>query len=229
MKLATTLAVIAATLPAVFGQGFSLDRPADNATVEAGDTITLSWTAWGGDQGQPPPSEAYFWISAFNVAGQNAWSISPDGKTHRVDDSQEALATVKPIDVSEGSLAVHIDYTDFLAGRADKKLPVRIMITQGNMRDVSHVGTKGQVYVNRNIMLEGLSPGETGVNASLTTTAESLLPVQTDDSGAKYQHVKGAEGHVNGTVDAKSSATRSAAVIGPLALVAGVIAAALVA
>lgn len=44
MKLATTLAVIAATLPAVFGQGLSLDRPADNATVEAGDTITLSWT-----------------------------------------------------------------------------------------------------------------------------------------------------------------------------------------
>ena len=130
---------------------------------------------------------------------------------------------MKPIDVSEGSLAVHINYTDFLSGRADELLPVRIMVTQGNMRDASRVGQKGNVYVNRNIMLEGLSPGETGVNHSLTTTAESLLPVQTDDSGAKYQHVKGADGHVNGTVDAKCGAPR--AVAGTLSLAAGVIAA----
>lgn len=118
---------------------------------------------------------------------------------------------------------MHIDYTDFLSGRPDKEIAVRLMVTQGNMRNGKLVGQKGQVYVNRNIMLTGLSPGEKGVNASLTTTAETLLPVQTDDSGAKYQHVKGADGHVNGTVDAKSAGSRTVA--GTLSLAAGVIAA----
>lgn len=132
------------------------------------------------------------------------------------------------MDATEGSLSVHINYTDFLSGRADKRLPVRILVTQGNMRNMQLVGTKGQVFVNRNIMLTGLSPGETGVNASLTTTAESLLPVQTDDRGAKYQHVKGADGHVDGTVDAKSSALRNGAFVAGTAVLGVVAAVALV-
>lgn len=44
MKLATTLAFLAASLPAVLGQGLSLEYPADNATVPAGDSITFSWS-----------------------------------------------------------------------------------------------------------------------------------------------------------------------------------------
>lgn len=160
--------------------------------------------------------------------GQNAWSIGPDGQMVRVDDSTEKQE-VKPVDLTEGSLSVHIDYTDKLTGRADPRLACRIMITSGNMRDFTLVGQKGQVYVNRNVMLQGMSPNEEGVNQSLTATAESLLPVQTDENGAKYQHVKGADQHVDGTVDAKKNAAqRNGAVAGVLALVVGVVAAAAV-
>lgn len=132
---------------------------------------------------------------------------------------------MQPVDLTDGSLRVHINYTDMLTGRADPQLAVRLMITSGNMRDMKLVGSKGQVYVNRNLMLHGMSPDESGVNASLTEVPETLLPVTTDERGAKYQHVKGADQHVEGTVDAnRNAAARNGVAVGVLAFAVGAVA-----
>lgn len=182
---------------------------------------------WPGDT-DPAPATAYFWISAFNSQGQNAWNIDVNGKLHKVDNSAQAESTAQPVPLASGRLSVTIDYADLLSGRPDNSQQVRLLITSGNLRDLNVVGSKGQIYVSRNIVIQGTSPDKEGVNPSLTTSAASLLPVQTDENGAKFQPMKGADQHVTGTVDAKrvGGAQRNGAAAGAAALVVGVVAAA---
>lgn len=162
--------------------------------------MLTSAQVWHGENGEPAPTQAYFWITAPSALGVAPFNIGPDGIARQVPEGTPAT----PIDLSVGSFQFTPNYTDYMTSRAASAVQVRLLVTSGDLSSHEFVGSKGDAYVTRPLMITGESPDGAGVNASLTET--NTMPIVTDSRGGLIQHQEGAEKHVTGTVDAKSAA-----------------------